>query len=67
MVAIVTGSRLSGVDMGRFSRIRQQDITGRALDLAIPHSDSAAPLTIINQTVRYGVSRGITVNVTPFP
>ena len=48
-------------------RIRPQDITGRALDLAIPHSGSAAQQAIINQVVQYGASRRVTVNVIPFP
>jgi filamentous hemagglutinin len=48
-------------------RIRPQDITGRALDLAVPHSGSAAQQVIINQTVTYGASRGVTVNIIPFP
>ncbi|MDH2240277.1 hypothetical protein N5K27_28690, partial [Pigmentiphaga sp. GD03639] len=48
-------------------RIRQQDITGRALDLAIPHRGSAEQQAIISQTVRYGASRGVAVNVIPFP
>lgn len=47
-------------------RIRGQDITGRALDLAIPHSGSAAQEAIISQTVKYGVSRSVTVKVIPF-
>jgi hypothetical protein len=48
-------------------RIRSQDITGRALDLAVPHSGSVAQQAIINQAVTYGASRGVTVNVIPFP
>jgi hypothetical protein len=48
-------------------RIRSQDIAGRALDLAIPHGGSAAQQAIINQSVKYGASRGVTVNVITFP
>lgn len=48
-------------------RIRSQDISGRALDLAIPHGGSAAQRAIINQTVKYGASRGVSVNVITFP
>lgn len=48
-------------------RIRSQDISGRALDLAIPHSGSAAQQAIISQTVKYGASRGVTVNVITYP
>ncbi|MGH6613388.1 LysM peptidoglycan-binding domain-containing protein [Sphingomonas sp.] len=48
-------------------RIRPQDVTGRALDLAIPHSGSAAQQAIISQTVKYGASRGVAVNVIHFP
>ncbi|KPL66749.1 hypothetical protein SZ64_00705 [Erythrobacter sp. SG61-1L] len=48
-------------------RIRPQDISGRALDLAIPHSGSSAQQAIINQTVEYGASRGVSVNVILFP
>lgn len=47
-------------------RIRGQDITARALDLAIPHSGSAAQQAIIGQTVKYGASHGVTVNVITF-
>jgi hypothetical protein len=48
-------------------RIRPQDISDRALDLAIPHSGSAAQQSIIEQAVKYGTSRGIAVNVITFP
>jgi LysM repeat protein len=48
-------------------RIRSQDVTGRALDLVIPHSGSAAQQAIISQSVKYGASRGVTVNVITFP
>lgn len=47
--------------------VRGQSITGRALDLAIPNSGSAAQQAIINQTVTYGASRGVSVNVIVFP
>ncbi|WP_432288797.1 hypothetical protein SLT36_30270 (plasmid) [Aminobacter sp. BA135] len=43
--------------------IRSQDITARSLDLAIPHGGSAAQQRIIDQSVKYGASRGVTVNV----
>lgn len=48
-------------------RIRSQDITGRALDLAIPSSGSATQQAIISRTVEYGASRGVTVNVIIIP
>lgn len=43
--------------------IRAGEISGRALDLAIPHSGSAAQQAIINQAVTYGASRGVAVNI----
>ena len=48
-------------------RIRPQDVSGRALDLVVPHSGTAAQQTVINQTVQYGTSRGVIVNVIPYP
>lgn len=47
--------------------IRARDITARALDLAVPGAGTAAQQAAINQAVAYGASRGVTVNVIPFP
>jgi RHS repeat-associated protein len=47
--------------------IRSGDIAGRALNLAVPHTGSAVQQSVINQAIRYGASRGVTVNVIPFP
>ena len=60
-VASFQGRSWAGVN------IRAQDISGRALDLAVPGRGSAAQQTIINQSVRYGASRGVTVNVIIYP
>jgi hypothetical protein len=50
---------------GRF--IRESQITGRALDLVIPHTGTAEQQRIIDAAVRYGESRGVTVNVIVYP
>jgi filamentous hemagglutinin len=42
-------------------------ITGRALDLAVPHGGSTAQRNIINQVVQYGASRGVNVNIIVIP
>lgn len=47
--------------------IESDDILGRGLDLAIPHSGSASQQVIINQAVQYGATRGVVVNPIIFP
>lgn len=47
--------------------IRESQITGRALDLVIPHAGTAEQQRIIDAAVRYGQSRGVTVNVIIYP
>lgn len=60
-VASFQGRNWAGV------RIRAQDITARALELAVPHSGSAAQQAAIRQAAQYGASRGVSVHVIPFP
>ncbi len=50
-------------------RISPQDITGRTLDLVIPHGGSPTQRAIIAQTVKYGASlkHKVTVNVILYP
>ena len=48
-------------------RIRPQDVSGRALDLVVPRGATGAQQSIINRAVTYGASRGVTVNVVPYP
>lgn len=47
--------------------IQSDDILGRGLDLAIPHSGNASQQAIINQAVRYGATRGVVVNPIIYP
>jgi hypothetical protein len=47
--------------------IRAVEITGRALDLVVPHAGTASQQQVINAIVRYGRSRGVTVNVIIYP
>ncbi|MBS0598876.1 MAG: VCBS repeat-containing protein [Proteobacteria bacterium] len=60
-VAAFNGRTWAGV------RIRSQDISGRALDLAIPRGGSAAQRSVLSQTVRYGAARGVNVNTIVIP
>jgi hypothetical protein len=43
------------------------DITGGALDLAVPNVGSTSQQSVLSQAVRYGGQRGVTVNVIPYP
>jgi RHS repeat-associated protein len=43
--------------------VRGGDITGRALDLAVPQFGTAAQRAVLNQAVQYGASRGVAVNI----
>jgi hypothetical protein len=47
--------------------IRSSDIKGRALDVVVPHSGSAAQQATLNQIIKYGSTKGVTVNVIPYP
>jgi hypothetical protein len=47
--------------------IPQSQITGRALDLAIPNAGTAVQQKIINQAVLNGAAKGVTVNVIIYP
>jgi hypothetical protein len=49
------------------AEIRAADITGRALDLAVPNVGSTSQQSVLSQAVRYGGQRGVTVNVIPYP
>jgi RHS repeat-associated protein len=68
---IVTGyvndvARFAGQAWGNVV-IRGSEITGRALDLAVPSAATTAQQAAISQAVQYGAARGVTVNVIPFP
>ncbi|WP_404977819.1 hypothetical protein [Asticcacaulis sp. BE141] len=47
--------------------IRSSQISGRALDIVVPHSGSAAQQATINQIIKYGSTKGVTVNVIHYP
>ncbi|HKX79241.1 MAG TPA: hypothetical protein VJM34_12045, partial [Novosphingobium sp.] len=47
--------------------IERDDILGRGLDLAIPHSGNVSQQAVINQAIKYGSTRGVTVNPIIFP
>lgn len=47
--------------------IESDDILGRGLDLAIPHSGNASQQAIINQAVKYGATRGVVVKPVIYP
>jgi hypothetical protein len=47
--------------------IRENHIRGRALDLVVPHAGTTAQQQVISAAVRYGESRGVTVNVIIYP
>ena len=56
-VADFTGGRRSGVV------IKPHEINGRALDVLVPHSGSAAQKVAIKRAVDYGAQQGVTVNI----
>ncbi|MDP3763502.1 MAG: hypothetical protein Q8Q92_02510, partial [bacterium] len=47
--------------------IGENEISGRALELVVPHGGSAAQQEIINQMTQYGSSRGVRVNIIIYP
>ncbi|WP_425057392.1 hypothetical protein [Sphingomonas leidyi] len=60
-VADFNGARWAG------KTIRQSEISGRALDVAVPHSGTAAQQATLNQIIKYGSTKGVTVNVIRYP
>jgi hypothetical protein len=60
-VATFSGRTWAGAE------VRGADITSRALDLAVPNAGSAAQQSVVNKAVQYGVQRGVSVNVIPYP
>nr|WP_176738494.1 hypothetical protein [Micromonospora pallida] len=45
--------------------ITGSQVTGRALDLAVPRGGTAAQQAALNNIVQYGASRGVTVRIIP--
>jgi fructose/tagatose bisphosphate aldolase len=43
--------------------IEESEISGRALDVLVPHGGSAVQKSAIQQAIEYGARQGITVNV----
>jgi hypothetical protein len=47
--------------------IRSSEITGRSLEVVVPHSGTAAQQATLNQIIQYGAKQGVTVKVIPYP
>ena len=47
--------------------IRSNDIKGRALEIIVPHRGTAAQQATLNQIIKYGSEKGVTVDVIPYP
>ena len=47
--------------------IRSSEISGRALDVVVPHGGTAAQQATLNQIIKYGPTKGVTVNVIHYP
>lgn len=47
--------------------IRSNEINGRGLEVIVPHSGTAAQQATLNQIIKYGSTKGVTVNVIPYP
>ncbi|MBL8546319.1 MAG: hypothetical protein JNL81_07630 [Hyphomonadaceae bacterium] len=61
--------QVAGFNGARYARrtIEQSEIRGRALELVIPHSGTAAQQRVIDAAIRYGESRGVRVVVIIYP
>jgi filamentous hemagglutinin len=47
--------------------ILSNQINGRALEVIVPHSGTAAQQATLSQIIKYGSTKGVTVNVIPYP
>ncbi|MEM6857038.1 MAG: hypothetical protein AAF559_04130 [Pseudomonadota bacterium] len=60
-VAAFNGKKWAG------KTIRADSVTGRSLDVVVPHGGTAAQQATLNDMIQYGSKQGVTVSVIPFP